>query len=83
MYLDYLVDIPEVKDKITFRSKGNARYVYYEYDRIYDPSKKYTTETSAPIFTNEIRAIVKIYDCFCERFRLLNKEKWCYFINVT
>lgn len=39
MYLDYLVDIPEVKDKITFRSKGNARYVYYEYDRIYDPSK--------------------------------------------
>ena len=29
MYLDYLVDIPEVKGKITFRSKGNARYVYY------------------------------------------------------
>lgn len=43
MYLDYLVDIPEVKGKITFRSKGNARYVYYEYDRNYDPSKKYTT----------------------------------------
>lgn len=21
----------------------NARYVYYEYDRIYDPDKKYTT----------------------------------------
>ena len=39
MYLDYLVDIPEVKGKITFRSKGNARYVYYEYDRTYDPSK--------------------------------------------
>ena len=30
MYLDYLVDVPEVKEKITFRSKGNARYVYYE-----------------------------------------------------
>ena len=43
MYLDYLVDIPEVKGKITFRSKGNARYVYYEYDRIYDSDKKYTT----------------------------------------
>lgn len=27
MYLDYLVDVPEVKGKITFRSKGNARYV--------------------------------------------------------
>lgn len=43
MYLDYLVDVPEVKGKITFRSKGNVRYVYYEYDRIYDPDKKYTT----------------------------------------
>ena len=43
MYLDYLVDVPEVKGKITFRNKGNARYVYYEYDRIYDPDKKYTT----------------------------------------
>ena len=43
MYLDYLVDIPEVKGKITFRSKRNARYVYYEYDRIYDSDKKYTT----------------------------------------
>ena len=43
MYLDYLVDVPEVKGEITFRSKGNARYVYYEYDRIYDPDKKYTT----------------------------------------
>ena len=43
MYLYYLVDVPEVKGKITFRNKGNARYVYYEYDRIYDPDKKYTT----------------------------------------
>ena len=43
MYLNYLVDVPEVKGKITFRNKGNARYVYYEYDRIYDPDKKYTT----------------------------------------
>ena len=43
MYLDYLVDVPEVKGKFTFRSKGNVRYVYYEYDRIYDPDKKYTT----------------------------------------
>lgn len=43
MYLDYIVDIPEVKGKITFRSKGNARYVYYECNRSYDPTKKYTT----------------------------------------
>lgn len=24
MYLNYVVDIPEIKGKITFRSKGNA-----------------------------------------------------------
>ena len=27
MYLDYTVDIPNVKGKITFRSKGNAPLV--------------------------------------------------------
>lgn len=43
MYLSYLVDVPESKGKITFRSKGKARYVYYECDRIYDPAKQYTT----------------------------------------
>lgn len=40
--LDYVVDIPDVKGKITFRTKGQARYVYYEYSREYDPSKQYT-----------------------------------------
>lgn len=43
MYLDYVVDIPEVKGKITFRTKGEACYVYYEYKRDYDPSKQYTS----------------------------------------
>lgn len=43
MYLDYTVEVPDVKGKITFRSKGNARYVYYECGRNYDPSKQYTT----------------------------------------
>ena len=43
MYLDYLVNIPDVKGKITYRTKGDARYVYFEYDRIYDPAKQYTT----------------------------------------
>ena len=42
MYLDYTVEIPEAKGKITFRNKGNARYVYYEYSRNYDPSRQYT-----------------------------------------
>ena len=42
MYLGYLVDVPDEKGKITFRQKGNAKYVYYEYDRAYDPKRKYT-----------------------------------------
>ena len=33
MYLDYLVDVPDEKGKITFREKGNAKYVYYEYGK--------------------------------------------------
>ena len=43
MYLDYVVDIPEVKGKITFRTKGEACYVYYEHKRDYDPSRQYTS----------------------------------------
>jgi len=43
MYLDYLVNIPELKGKITFRTKGKAKYVYYELGRNYDPNKQYTT----------------------------------------
>ena len=42
MYLGYLVDVPDEKGKITFRQKENAKYVYYEYDRVYDPKRKYT-----------------------------------------
>lgn len=36
MYLDFLVKIPKVTGKITYRKKGDTSYVYYEYDRIYD-----------------------------------------------
>ena len=43
MYLDYLVDVPDEKGKITFREKGTTKYVYYEYERVYDPKRKYTT----------------------------------------
>lgn len=36
MYLDFKVDIPVVKGKITYREKAETEYVYYEYDRITD-----------------------------------------------
>ena len=43
MYLDYTVEVPESKGKTTFREKNGVTYVYYEYERTYDPVKKYTT----------------------------------------
>ncbi len=36
MYLDFLVDIPDVSSKITYRTKNGVDYVYYEYAREYD-----------------------------------------------
>jgi len=42
MYLDFLVSIPDVSTKITYRTKNNVDYVYYEYDRIYNKSNSKT-----------------------------------------
>ena len=42
MYLDFLVGIPQVQGKITYRSKNGTDYVYYEYDRDYDRSTRKT-----------------------------------------
>ena len=41
MYLDILVKVPEVKGKITRKTKGETTYVNYEYGRIYDPDRKF------------------------------------------
>lgn len=43
MYLDILVKTPEAPGKITYRKKGDTTYVEFEYDRTYDPKRKYTT----------------------------------------
>ena len=42
MYLDFLVKVSTVKGKITRRKKSNVVYIEYEYDRVYDASRKYT-----------------------------------------
>lgn len=42
-YQSYTVDIPQVTGKITYRTVKNTKYVYYEYDRTYDPVTQYTT----------------------------------------
>ena len=41
MYLGFLVDIPDVKGKITQKRKGNSVYISYEIGRKYDPAKQY------------------------------------------
>ena len=41
MYLDFLVEVPDEKGKITKKSKGNSIYVNYEIGREYDKVKKY------------------------------------------
>ena len=42
MYLDFLVNIPNSPGKITYRRKNGVDYVYYEYDRIYNPETQKT-----------------------------------------
>lgn len=42
MYLDFLVNIPNVPGKITYRRKAEVDYVYYEYNRIYDKATQKT-----------------------------------------
>ena len=42
MYLDFLVGIPDVQGKITYRNKNGTDYVYYEYDRDYNRETRKT-----------------------------------------
>ena len=49
MYLDYTVKIPDVEGKIIRRTIKNTTYVYYEYDRTYDPKKQYTNVSRVTI----------------------------------
>lgn len=42
MYLDFLVSIPNNPNKITYRTKNNVDYVYYEYQREYSKETQKT-----------------------------------------
>ena len=42
MYLDFLIEVPDVQGKITTKAKGNAIYVNYEVGREYYPDRQYT-----------------------------------------
>ena len=49
MYLKSRVKIPDVHGKLTRLRRGNVTYIKYEYDRYYDPEKKYTYPQRATI----------------------------------
>ncbi len=42
MYLDAIVQIPLVRGKITYRTKGDTTYVEFEKGRVYDRERKFT-----------------------------------------
>ena len=49
MYLKSRVKIPDVHGKLTRLRRGDITYIKYEYDRYYDPEKKYTYPQRATI----------------------------------
>jgi len=49
MYLNYIVNIPDVRGKITYRVKNGVKYVYYEYERKYDSATQDTRVKRATI----------------------------------
>ena len=49
MYYDFEVPLPDVPGKLAYEKHGGTTYVKYEYDRIYDPEKKFTYPKRATI----------------------------------
>lgn len=49
MYYDFEVPLPDAPGKLAYEKHGGTTYVKYEYDRIYDPKKKFTYPKRATI----------------------------------
>ncbi len=49
MYLKFTVPIPDEKSGITIKPIKGTKYVYYEFERKYDPEKKYTVPQTTTI----------------------------------
>ena len=41
MYHDFTIGIPDAKGKITVKKKGGSSFVLFEYERVYDPARKF------------------------------------------
>ena len=49
MYMDYLIRIPEDVNGVTRKKIKGVTYVYYIYERTYNPEKKYTIPRTTTI----------------------------------
>ena len=49
MYYNFEVQLPDAPGKLAYEKHGDTTYVKYEYDRIYDPEKKFTYPKRATI----------------------------------
>lgn len=49
MYYDFEVPLLDAPGKLAYEKHGDTTYVKYEYDRIYDPEKKFTYPKRATI----------------------------------
>lgn len=61
MYLQFTVPLPDKKSGITQKTIKGTTYVYYEFERKYDPDKKYTipqTTTIGKISTGDPKLMV-------------------------
>ena len=49
MYMNFLVKIPDEVNGITIKNIKGTKYVYYTYERSYDPIKKYSVPKTTSI----------------------------------
>jgi hypothetical protein len=78
MYMGFLVQIPSVKGKIIVRNLKGTDYVYYKYDRDYDPSTQKTNPKRVTIGKRskaESSLIIRniIYNCLKDKVKTMDR----------
>lgn len=61
MFFDFQVDVPDARGLLVQKKRGNYYSIEYEYDRVYDPVKKYTYPKRAMIGRHEKKDDPKMY----------------------
>jgi hypothetical protein len=61
MFFDFQADVPDARGLLVQKKRGNYYSIEYEYDRVYDPVKKYTYPKRAMIGRHEKKDDPKMY----------------------